>query len=169
MDIASQHINIEAARLLFSPALIAASAAVWLVLTSGVAGHIVLRIEAISAGFRAPAQHPATASDTTPEESHQAVPQHPTCPRSQPKPQPVWSAGNASDHLGPISVSPYLRVGPPSFELGAFRPSVSRARDERGVTRRHQFARREPDDEGLIPIGAPISPERWLRRAVTER
>jgi hypothetical protein len=169
MDIASQQINIEAVRLLFSPTLIAAAAAVWLVLTSGAAGHIVLRFEEISAGFRVPTQQPAPASGATPDERHQAARQHPTCPRSQPKLRPVVKLGNAPEHLGPISVAPYLRIEPHIFDLGAFRPSVSRARDERGVQRRHQFARRAPDDEGLVSIGAPLPSERRLRRAVTER
>ena len=169
MDIASQHINIEAARLLFSPALIAASAAVWLVLTSGVAGGIVLRVEAISAGLRAPARQPAPASGATPDERHRAARQQPACTRSQPKPQPVVPVGNASDHPGPVSVVPYLGIDPQIFDLGAFRPSVSCTRVERGAPRRHQFARRAPDDEGLISIGAPLSSGQRHRRGVTER
>jgi len=175
MDIASHQINIEAVRLLFSPALIAAAAAVWLVLTSGAAGHIVLRIEEFSAA-RVPTQLPAASGDPTPDERHRASRQQPPCTRSQTEPRPVVRIDESGLHVeqgvslaGPISLVPYLRILPHIFDLGEFRPSVSRTRGERGLRRRHQFARRAPDDESLISFGAPLLSRRRHRRAVTER
>lgn len=175
MDIAPHQLNIEAARMLFSPALIAAAAAIWLVLTSGAAGHIVLRIEEITAGLRVPDPLPAPARGTAPDERHPASRPHPTCTRSLAEPQPVVRVDESEvspepvgSLLGPISLVPYLGIHPHTFELGAFRPSVNQARDELGLRRRHSFAR-APDDDELAPIAARAPSSQRYRRAVTER
>ena len=99
MEIAFYQIDITALRLLFSPTLIGASAAVWLFLATGAAGNLVSRVEAISHTLRTTVQGTAVTDTTPPTEPrqdqllrnqpqpvkhHQFERRNPMCTRSQP-------------------------------------------------------------------------------------
>jgi len=165
MEIASQQINIEAARLLFSPALIAASVAVWLLLTSGAAGHIVLRVEEISAGLRVPSQRPLPTSAATPVEQRQLEAPTPTCTRPEIHPGLAYGGSGVADEAEEsrvlASLAPYFRVDSHAFDLRRFRPSTSQRDGIADVPKRRQQHAREP----AIATKAPPA----LLRAVTER
>lgn len=106
MEIAFSQIDITALRLLFSPTLIGASAAVWLFLATGAAGNFVSRVEAISHTLRTTAElrtptHGTAVTDSTPPteprqdqllrnqpqpvEHHKFEWRNPMCTRSQPR------------------------------------------------------------------------------------